>query len=113
MIERCAFGHMVIDGTPYRSDLIIYPDGKVIDGWRRRKGHRLCFEDVGDLVESAPEVIVAGTGMSGLVIPEKELEGEMSRRGIKFTASPNEKAAELYNKLSAMKKVGACFHLAC
>jgi hypothetical protein len=92
---------------------VIYPDGHVVHSWYRKRGHRLSSDDISPLIESEPEVIVAGTGMSGMVKPEKELEELLEQRGINFIPTPNQNAMELFNDLSSKKRVGACFHLTC
>jgi len=69
IIETTSFGLIVIDGKKYTTDLIIYPDGRVKDSWWRKSGHRLSIDDIGELVASAPEVIVIGTGVNGLMEP--------------------------------------------
>ena len=113
MIQTCSFGSIVIDGKQYFSDLIIYPDGHIVDSWRRKSGHRLSSNDISKLIESEPEVIIAGTGINGLVTPEKELEKILSQKGIQFIAASNHNAMEIYNELSTDKRIGACFHLTC
>ena len=60
MIDTYAFGGMVIDGRRYGSDLIVYPDGRVQDGWRRGEGHVLKLADIGDLVAAGPEAARQG-----------------------------------------------------
>ncbi len=113
MIDTCSFGLVVIDGKKYTSDLVIYPDGQVVDSWYRSKGHRLSSDDISQLIESAPEIIIAGTGMSGMVKPERELEELLQKKGIYFIPTPNQNAMGLFNDLSSKKRVGACFHLTC
>ena len=104
---------MVIDGITYTSDLIIYPDRRVTDSWWRKSGHRLCADDIDGLILSAPQVIVAGTGVNGLMKPEKDLVKLLAQKGIRFIAEPTPKAAEIYNGFLSKKQVGACFHLTC
>ncbi|MBL7176687.1 MAG: hypothetical protein ISS66_12755 [Desulfobacteraceae bacterium] len=113
MIDTFSFGSIVIDGKKYMSDLVIFPNGNVVDSWRRKSGHRLSGDDIRTLIESEPDVIIAGTGVNGLVIPDKELEKILSQTGIDFIYAPNQKAIELYNDLITKKSVGACFHLTC
>ena len=113
VIEAFSFGSMVIDGKTYTSDLIIYPDGQVKASWFRKRGHRLTGEDMAALIEAGPEVIIAGTGVSGQVIPEAGLRDRLSQRGVEFISAPNKEAVALYNKISSEKKAGACFHLTC
>ena len=84
-IQRVAFGRLVLDGRTYTSDLVIYPDGRVREGWRRARGHRLSVENIAGLVERGPELIVAGTGINGRMRPDPDLE----------------------------ERLAACFHLTC
>jgi hypothetical protein len=45
MITSYDFGHIIIDGKRYTSDLIVFPD-RVKVGWWRKEGHRLQLEDL-------------------------------------------------------------------
>ena len=113
MIDSFAFGSMIIDGRRYTSDLIIYPDGRVQDGWWRSRGHVLTRTDVQTLVEAGPEVIIAGTGIYGRMQPEPGLEKTLRKMGIQFMAGPNDQAVAWCNDRSESISVGACFHLSC
>lgn len=114
MIESTAFGVMTIDGRTYHSDLIIFPDNRVKDGWWRQRGHVLCVDDILSLVDTAPELIVAGTGTSGRMRPEAGLLPFLREKGIAFVAEPNSRAVRIYNdKVREGIKTGACFHLTC
>ncbi len=112
-IERYRFGQIVINGRSYASDVIIYPDGRVEDQWRRRRGHELVAADIDSLVASAPEVIVVGTGASGRLVPDPRLAGDLDALGIRMEAVPSESAMTLFNDLKARYRLGACFHLTC
>ncbi len=112
-IETSSFGLIVIDGKTYHSDLTIHPDGRVDDSWWRKSGHRLSLEDMGGLLESAPEVIIVGTGVNGLLKPLPGLAGMLAEKGIELVPLPNQEAVARFNELSGVKRVGACFHLTC
>ena len=112
-IETSSFGLMVINGKAYHSDLIIHPDGRVEDSWLRRSGHRLSADDINGLIESAPEVLIVGTGVNGLLRPAPGLAEMLSGKEIELVPLPNQKAVERFNRLSLEKRVGACFHLTC
>jgi hypothetical protein len=112
-IEKCSFGTLVIDGQTYTDDLIILPGGRILKPWWRKKGHQLTMDDLRDLIDSSPEVIVAGTGVSGNMKPENNLVKDLSRLAIELIAEPNDKAIEVFNKMGPEKRVGACFHLTC
>lgn len=115
MIEHYAFGVMVVQGKRYNRDLILLPD-KVIEGWWRRMGHEICREDLKPILENAnvPEILVVGTGYSGLVKILPEAESALKEHGIKLIAKPTGEAYKLYNDLlKAGKKVAGAFHLTC
>ena len=107
------FGRMEIDNTPYSKDIIILPDGTVLSPWWRREGHRLAIADLDRLINTEPEVIVAGTGASGLMKPEPELADFLAERSIEFIVQPTTEAVQTYNSMSGSRKTGACFHLTC
>ena len=113
MIESYSFGRMVIDGALHTADVIIYPDGTVQSSWWRREGHRLDSGDIKGLIDSRPDIIIAGTGASGMMKPVQGLKELLAREGIDFLALPSKEAMARYNDLSKSKKVGACFHLTC
>ncbi len=113
MIDSYAFGSIIVDGKKFTSDLIIYPDGRVETSWWRKAGHKLAIDDIDELIKSKPEVIIVGTGSSGLMKPEKELEKLLQQKGIEFISTLSRKAVKIYNDLSLKKLVGACFHLTC
>ena len=112
-INGCAFGTLTINGETIRDDLLILPDGRILKPWRRKQGHRLGMDDLRGLIDASPEIIVAGTGMSGGVIPDKDLEKDLAEHYIEFIAAPNEEAIRIFNNLASEKRVGAGFHLTC
>ena len=112
-IETSSFGLIVIDGKQYTSDLMIFPDGRVKDGWWRKSGHGLEMDDIRDLLASSPEVLVVGTGVNGLMKPAAGLAEALAENGTELIPLPNEAAVALFNELAPGKKVAACFHLTC
>lgn len=113
MIEAYHFGQMAINGKVYTSDLIIYPDGTIADAWWRKQGHRLTTDDIRQLIQARPEIIVAGTGDSGLMKPAPGLQEKLESQAIRFIARPTGEAKDCYNRLQGQYRVGACFHLTC
>ena len=85
-IDSYSFGRISVDGTEYDSDIIVFPDGRVRDSWWRASGHSLTLEDIGELVDSGPELIIAGTGASGLMKPAATLAATLESKGIEFRA---------------------------
>lgn len=114
MIEKCNFGSMVIDQQQYRSDLVIFPDGRVAGDWRRAAGHHLEMQDIEGLVAAGPDVIIVGTGIFGLMRPANDLARLLSAQGIELLAARTKTAAQEYNRLKqSSRRVAACFHLTC
>jgi hypothetical protein len=113
IIESYKFGRMIIDGTSYTKDVIIYPDGNILSPWWRKHGHVLELIDLQDLIAAAPELIICGTGTMGIMRPSAALKEYLGANNIDFIALRTSKIVETYNKLSGDKKVGACFHLTC
>lgn len=112
MIESYKFGKIVIDGKTYRSDLIIYED-KIDDNWWRRKGHSLCPDDIQEIIDAKPDILIVGTGYSGLMKVPRKTEKFIEEEGIQLIAEKTTKAVETYNDLSRDKRVVAALHLTC
>lgn len=112
-IDKCSFGILVIDGKTYTDDLIILPDGEILKPWWRKRGHQLSMDDLQEVIDSSPEVIVAGTGVSGGVVPDKDLKQDLAKLSIELIAAPNEEAMRVFNERVLANRVGAGFHLTC
>jgi len=113
LIDSFGFGSLVIDGKAYKSDLIIFPDGRIETPWWRQSGHRLTVDDIDALIASNPDAIVAGTGVNGLMKPDENLKKLLAKKEIRFVAGKNQNAVDHYNRLITDMQVGACFHLTC
>lgn len=112
MIESYRFGHIVIDGKSYTSDIIIYPD-RVQANWRRKEGHRLVPEDLESVVAAEARTLVVGTGSYGLVrVPEETLE-YLKAKAFEVIVQRTSEACETYNRLSEGDEVIAALHLSC
>ena len=70
-VDSYSFGQIVINGRKYTSDVIIFPD-RVQGDWYRKKSHELTLKDVTGILDENPEILLVGTGASGLmkVLPE-------------------------------------------
>ncbi|MCI5162344.1 MAG: hypothetical protein D3917_10075 [Candidatus Electrothrix sp. AX5] len=114
MITFYSFGCMEINSKPYLKDLILLPDGTTLHPWWRKAGHTLSLPEIQELIATAPDILVIGTGSPGMMQPEQTLSGELESRGIETKAMPTKEAAQEYNSLLEQgRKVAACFHLTC
>ncbi len=112
MIDSYSFGKIVVDNQEYKNDVKIFPN-QVKDNWWRKEGHSLHPEDIDDIIEYDPEVLVVGTGANGRVsIPSKTRE-YIESNDIKLIAKKSKSACEKYNEISKKKDAIAAIHLAC
>ncbi len=112
MIDSYDFGRIVINGKRYNTDLIVFSH-RVREGWWRKEGHRLHVEDLRDVLKDKPEVLVVGTGYSGLMRVPAETIGYVESEGIEFIAQKTAEACETFNRLVKSRKVVAALHLTC
>ena len=111
-IDSYRFGEIVIDGKKFSSDVIIFPD-RVQGDWWRKKGHELSLEDISGIITENPEVLLVGTGASGLVSVLPEVQQEAAARNIQLIVQPTNQACDIYNQLSKSQRVVAALHLTC
>lgn len=112
MIESYSFGRILVEGRVFTSDLIIFPE-RIHESWWRESGHRLCLRDVEDVFKSQPEVIIVGTGYTGLMKVEKEVRQYAHDKGIHLIIEKTKKAVERFNEISPRKRTVGAFHLTC
>ena len=112
MIESYEFGRIVVRGKRYATDVIIYPD-HVEDNWWREEGHSLSPVDLWAVVQAKPEVLVVGTGRSGLMRVLPETEKYLRGQGIRLIAECTTEAVRIYNQLCQSTRVIAALHLTC
>ncbi len=112
MINKYRFGHIIIDGKEYTSDLKIFPDRLKPDWWREQ-GHRLAISDIQDVLDELPDILIIGTGSAGVMRVPDDVQNEIRNRGIELIIEPTESACNIFNKISKTKRVVAVLHLTC
>ena len=112
LIESYSFGRMKVDGKSYAADLIIFPD-HVYDRWWRKEGHKLSVDDLKDVWQAAPEVLIVGTGCYGLMKVPSEVKGQLSAKNVELIVENTKEAWQTYNRLAPVKKVVAALHVTC
>ena len=110
-IEDYEFGKVTVDGNEQRKDLIVLP-GRVVSNWRRRDGHSLVMEDLGEVLGDLPELLILGTGHDGQMRPKPETIEELRERGIQVEVMPTGKAVARYGELDPAR-TAAALHLTC
>jgi len=111
-IEHYSFGKITIDRQTYTSDLIVYP-GRIDASWWRKEGHNLRVEDLKDVDNAKPDVLIIGTGAFGVMRVPKEIIAYFESKGIKVHTMRTGKAIGLFNELQKDTVVIAALHLTC
>ena len=113
MIEQYSNGRMKVNATSYDHDLKII-GGRVVPDWWRKSGHRVDADDLKDVLDSGPDIIVIGTGYAENMQVTQTLISECSKRGITLIALATKDAVKAFNRLySKGERVAAAFHLTC
>ena len=113
MINEFSFGRIVVDDITFSSDIKII-EGKVISEWWRKSGHLVDIEDIQDIIEAKPDIVVIGKGSPGLMKTSSSMRKYLKNSGIKLIEEKTAKAIHTFNRLSlADEKVVAGFHVGC
>lgn len=111
MIEAYQFGRMVVDDKVYTSDLVVLSN-RVIEGWRRKEGHKLWPLDLEETLETDVDRLIVGTGAHGMMVVADATIELLEGLGIELIVEPTGQAWKTYNRLAGPKVAGA-FHLTC
>jgi hypothetical protein len=113
MIENFTFGNIVVDGITYTHDIKIIR-GSVIPNWWRKSGHRVDIEDVRDIIDAKPNILVLGKGKPGMMKSTPSLGEFLKQNDIDLIEEKTSKAIKTFNRLfKQSKNVCAGFHLTC
>ncbi len=112
IIDSYQFGLIVVNGWEYTSDIIIFPD-RVRDNWWRKAGHQLYLDDVAEVITENPEVLVVGTGASGLMKVLPEVQQVVEAQGIELIVEATDKAWHTYNQFCRSRRAVAALHITC
>lgn len=112
MINSYTFGKFIVDNETYESNIILL--GEKVKPARHLPGHELKIDDFTELVEFKPEIVIIGTGESGVVKVQKEIIDFIEQKGIKLLIEKTPQAYNSYNDLiKQRKKVAAFLHNTC
>ncbi|MEM1585763.1 MAG: Mth938-like domain-containing protein [Candidatus Korarchaeota archaeon] len=113
IIEKYDFGLIIISGRIFHRDVIVFPD-EIHANWWRKEGHKLCIEDLEIVLKKRPNILIIGTGYSGVMRVPEEVKEFLKKQGIEVIIENTQKAVETYNKLAReSKNVAAALHLTC
>lgn len=112
-VQHYSFGRIKISGKDYTSDVIVGPD-YIKAGWWRKEGHRVQLEDVADILERDPEVVIFGTGANGRVRVDDDVVRVFKEKGKEVIVARTDEAVRMYNEMVRKNKnVVLAAHLTC
>ncbi len=113
MITEFAFGKIVCRGKTYTNDIKII-EGQVIADWWRKSGHRVDIEDIIDILEAKPDILIIGKGSAGLLKSTASLRSHLAANDIELIEKKTAQAMRIFNQLYGKgKRVAAGFHISC
>ena len=83
------------------------------ENWWRKEGHHLHIEDLKEVLEEKPDILIIGTGKMGVMKVPTALQEELRQKNIEVIVEKTGKAVDIFNAADKSKKVVGAFHLTC
>ncbi len=114
-IDDYQFGLMTIDEKRYANDIEVRNFENEVFPWWRKESHCIDCEDVKKAIIQKPELIIIGTGFSGMAQVTENAKKEIESSGIQLIMEKTGDAVRIFNEESSMKgkKIIGLFHLTC
>lgn len=125
MIEEYKFGSITVDGKACDYDVEVRwnPWGQTSEvlKWQRKESHVIDLEDIQGTLDQNPDIIIIGTGESGLAKVTDRLKQGVKAKGIELIIDQTEQATKTFNIINEdsqeeegeQRKVIGLFHLTC
>ena len=113
VINSTRFGSVTIDGKIYdrEDNYIVFWDGEMI-GLHTAERHLFGKPELEMILKKKPEMVVVGTGVSGLLRVSEEVKTLCREKGIEFIEMVSREAIIKFNK-NLGKRVVAFIHVTC
>jgi uncharacterized protein len=109
-IQRVSASSITVNGEPYAQSIALTTK-EIIEDWQAKPIDELADSDFERLFETAPEIVLLGTGPSN-VFPPRELMFAFARRGIGLECMDTAAAARTFNVLATEgRQVAAVLYL--
>jgi|Deesub1362A_J573_1020465.scaffolds.fasta_scaffold00017_27 hypothetical protein len=113
-VNDYSFGRIRINNKEYAKDVILSQDKLIVSRWYRKEGHNVHLEDIEEILNAKPEVVVFGTGYSGIMKVSRPVMDELNQRKIEVIQQPTGQAVKTFNDLvDKGKRVVLAAHLTC
>ncbi len=111
-ITHYRFGELYIDGIHHEADLMVLPNGDLVEPWRRKADPWIDWPDIAAVIDRHPRRLIVGTGFHGRLLPVADLEEELTVHEITLEALPTTEAVAVFNRAQRTgERVAAAFHL--
>lgn len=120
MIEEYHFGSIVIDGQTYNYDVEVRWTGEILKWWRK-ESHIIDIEDIKRAIDQNPELIIIGTGETGVAKVTETAKEAIKSKGIELIIDLTDQTTKTFNIINEdseeeegeQKRVIGLFHLTC
>ncbi len=113
MITEFSFGKIVVKDKTYTNDIKIV-GRQVFADWWRESGHRVEIEDITDILEAEPDILIIGKGSPGLLKSTSSLRDYLAANNVELIEMKTAKAIQVFNKLCEEgRRVAGGFHIGC
>ena len=117
-IDKVSWGKITVDGRGYHQVLIIGDEvlERKSDKLHHLFGttHQIADWEKNKLISRHPEIVLIGSGWSGLVKIEQEFEDKLKKEGVELRTVLTPRIVKEYNRLVGEgKRVNALVHTTC
>ena len=98
-IESYDFGTITINNRVYFKDVIVFQN-HVLNYWVREENLVLKPTDLVEVIKTAPDLLLIGTGYSGVLEIPKETRKYLKKKKIKFKPMISKEAVKKYQELT-------------
>ena len=113
MITDFSFGRIVVKGQTFSNDIKVI-QGTVVPDWWRQSGHNVEIDEVQDILNTEPEIVVIGKGQPGYMQAADSLRQHLAANNIKLIEEPTARAIKTFNRLyKEGRRVAGGFHVGC
>lgn len=116
-IDSYKFGAIIVNGKKYKRDVFLFPDGALRErkrGFWRLGNHSINKEEIGELIEVSPDIVIIGTGAMSRAKLAPEAESAIKEAKAELIVLPSKEATEKWNEQVGLgKRVAALIHITC
>jgi hypothetical protein len=116
-IDSFNFGFIVVDDKQYSRDIIIQPDGTVLDrhpGKGRLGSHTITKSEIEALMKDPSDAILIGNGVQGMARLAHDAESYLLKPNLNIEMASSPEIVKKYNQhVDNGEKVAALIHVTC